>query len=827
MNVGMRGTPAQSGRAGGGLGSRPWAKRLRGLVASVAVIAALAGGFAGTSAAYAAPGDPFPAADSLVFVAQQAPTQLYRATSDASGTVVFTPEGPQSAVTYNAVSYRTADNYLYGVVTTASTGFPVGALVRIGQGGVVTRVGTSVIASGQNVGAFGADGSLYTLSGNSTTMYVTNAGTGANVRTITLNASPTISDMTYANGYFWGITNSTTTAPRVVRINPSNGAVTSFAAPAGVTGDNYGAAWTFGNGNLGFSANTSGTVYQIAVTSPAATTPTFRVVASSAGPSSTGNDGAASPGLPTDLAISKTGPVALIPGGTVTYTLTVRNNGTGNSSGFVVNDTVPATLTNVASPDPACTVTGNAVRCVGGRLLAGATTTYTITASIPANIASGVTNTATVTANEEDPTPGNNTSTTAAVIARIGLVKHAGTAIDVNTNGLTDAGDTIAYTFDVTNTGQIALSAITVNDPKIGAVTCPQADLAVGATATCSAATPYTITTGDVTGGAVENTATATGTTPDGDDITSTPSTTSTPTTAPNPRIAIVKSASEPATSAAGESVAYSFLVTNTGNVTLTAVTVHEEDFSGTGQVPTLDCPPEAATLAPAAQVTCTASYVLTQADIDAGTLTNTATATGTPPGGTPPVSSPSEAVVDFASSPALTLAKTATPELITAAGQEVTYSFLITNTGNVTLADVAAGETAFSGTGTPPTVICPAGAASLAPVATVTCTATYSATQADINAGQITNTAVATGTSPTGAVVTSEPSSAEVTVFAIMLPLTGGTSADEVVILGGSAMLIALIIAIWHLRRLRRRVAALALSTHPGPTDPLNDSSH
>src|SRR6185436_10594056 len=97
------------------------------------------------------------------------------------------------------------------------------------------------------------------------------------------------------------------------------------------------------------------------------------------------------------------------------------------------------------------------------------------------------------------------------------------------------------------------------------------------------------------------------------------------------------------------------------------------------------------------------------------------------------------------APAPALTVAKSATPTTFNAAGEQISYSFLVTNTGNVTLAPVSVAETAFTGTGPAPTVVCPTGAASLAPAATVTCTATYTATQADVDAGQINNTAVAT----------------------------------------------------------------------------------
>ncbi|MFI9628775.1 hypothetical protein [Streptomyces sp. NPDC052042] len=92
-------------------------------------------------------------------------------------------------------------------------------------------------------------------------------------------------------------------------------------------------------------------------------------------------------------------------------------------------------------------------------------------------------------------------------------------------------------------------------------------------------------------------------------------------------------------------------------------------------------------------------------------------------------------------------------------AGEEITYSFAVTNTGNVTLKDVKVKEGEFTGTGKLGEVVCPAEAASLAPSATVTCTATYTVTQADVDAGSITNAATATGTPTTGEVPVS-PSS-------------------------------------------------------------------
>ena len=74
--------------------------------------------------------------------------------------------------------------------------------------------------------------------------------------------------------------------------------------------------------------------------------------------------------------------------------------------------------------------------------------------------------------------------------------------------------------------------------------------------------------------------------------------------------------------SAAGESVAYEFVVTNTGNVTLTAITVTDVLTAPAGPALTVVCP--VTTLAPAASTTCTATYTVTQADVDAGSIANT-----------------------------------------------------------------------------------------------------------------------------------------------------------------------------------------------------------
>ncbi|MFC1436124.1 beta strand repeat-containing protein [Streptacidiphilus sp. N1-3] len=337
---------------------------------------------------------------------------------------------------------------------------------------------------------------------------------------------------------------------------------------------------------------------------------------------------------------------------------------------------------------------------------------------------------------------------------------------------ITAAGQNVAYSFLVTNTGNVALSGVSVAETAFSGTgatpvaTCPAgaASLAPGASVTCTAS--YPATQADINAGRITNTAVASGTPPSGTAVTSPPSSATVTATA-NPALLVVKSVDATQLNVTGQVLHYSFVVTNTGNVTLHTVTVTDTAFSGTGTPPVITCPAGAASLAPAASVTCTASYTLNQADIDAGKVTNTATSTGTPPTGPPVTSPPSTVTVPNVPKPSLSVVKSAVPTTVTAAGQNVDYSFLVTNTGNVTLHTVTVADTAFSGTGTPPVITCPAGAAAMAPGASVTCTASYSVTQPDINAGKVTNTAVATGTPPTGPAVDSPPSSATVTATA------------------------------------------------------------
>ena len=347
----------------------------------------------------------------------------------------------------------------------------------------------------------------------------------------------------------------------------------------------------------------------------------------------------------------------------------------------------------------------------------------------------------------------------------------AGTITVVKTadvTAITTVGQTVTYSFKVTNTGPVTLTNINVTDlqaspatqANLSVITCPLTTLAAGASTTCTAT--YVVTQADLNSGSLKDTAIAHGTTPTGTTVDSPPSTVTIP-AVQTPKITVVKSAAEASFATVGDVVHYSFLVTNTGNVTLTGITVTDVQASPATQanLSAITCPVTA--LAAGASTTCTATYTITQTDLDHGNVKDAATSHGTPPTGGPVDSPPSTVTVPAVQGPALSVVKKATETKFTAVGDVVHYSFLVTNTGNVNLTSINVTDVQTS----PATqanlsaVTCPVTA--LAPQASTTCTATYTVTQGDLTNGNVKDTAVANGTPPTGTPVDSPPSTVTV----------------------------------------------------------------
>jgi uncharacterized repeat protein (TIGR01451 family) len=89
--------------------------------------------------------------------------------------------------------------------------------------------------------------------------------------------------------------------------------------------------------------------------------------------------------------------------------------------------------------------------------------------------------------------------------------------------------------------------------------------------------------------------------------------------------------------------------------------------------------------------------------------------------------------------------------------GDEIPYEFVVTNSGDTTINNIAVDDPKVR------PVTCPV--TSLAPTETVTCTAVYRVTAADVAHGSVDNTATASGTGPNGETVNSPPDSESVPV--------------------------------------------------------------
>jgi LysM repeat protein len=134
--------------------------------------------------------------------------------------------------------------------------------------------------------------------------------------------------------------------------------------------------------------------------------------------------------------------------------------------------------------------------------------------------------------------------------------------------------------------------------------------------------------------------------------------------------------------------------------------------------------------------LSCSGTYTITQLDLDTGSLTTIATASAS--GRVSPTVTTS---VPIEQARALTLSKTPDPLTYNSVGQTIIYSYVITNNGTVSLGPVQFTITddkigaAFN---------CGSGGTILSPGGTVSCSATYLTSQADLTAGSVINTAFA-----------------------------------------------------------------------------------
>jgi uncharacterized repeat protein (TIGR01451 family) len=171
-------------------------------------------------------------------------------------------------------------------------------------------------------------------------------------------------------------------------------------------------------------------------------------------------------GTSADLAISKTSAATVIAGANLTYTITVSNNGPSDAQAVSLSDLLPATETFVSQSQSGSDTftlshTGNQVSDTIATLPSGHSDSFTVTATVVANLVDGtqISNTASVSSSTPDPNPSNNSSTSTTTVktpADLAVTKTGPAAVV--------AGAPMAYTITVTNNGPSDAQAVSLSD---------------------------------------------------------------------------------------------------------------------------------------------------------------------------------------------------------------------------------------------------------------------------------------------------------------------------------------------------------------------------
>lgn len=349
------------------------------------------------------------------------------------------------------------------------------------------------------------------------------------------------------------------------------------------------------------------------------------------------------------------------------------------------------------------------------------------------------------------------------------LEKTVSAPAAANDNGASlGLGDAITYTFMITNTGESTIESIVLDDEMLGlaGATCGESTLEAGAATGCQHI--HTITADDVEAGEIENQAIVTGTDAqdntveaqavalltgiaddeedaapgEGEAIAEDDETVEIP---QNPDLTFDKSFTgfldmdDNDELSLNDVISYTFTITNTGNVTLGQIALSDELL----ELEEIVC--EESSLAPEASASCVYTYTVIQDDMSAGEIYNQAVVTAVAPDDEE-ITVQDDETVEIPHNPALALEKSFAGYIDLDDNGElslndvITYSFTLTNTGNVALDPVTLDDPLLELEG----ITC--GESSLQPGESASCEHTYMITQEDVDAGEVYNQATATG---------------------------------------------------------------------------------
>lgn len=462
------------------------------------------------------------------------------------------------------------------------------------------------------------------------------------------------------------------------------------------------------------------------------------------------------------------------PGDVLTYTVTVTNTGDDTLHDVALTDSMEEVLSDIAYDRETETLAPLESLIM--------TAKYTITQE---DINKGIViNKAEVTAKDPEDTEvssNDEAETKLEQIASCAVTKKA-SATKIS-SAEARPGFEIRYDFTASNTGNSTLTDVTFTDEMLEKaeteITWDWNDKGIlHPGQTISGYAVYTLTQDDISAGKVMNIIIMNAKDPKGNpveparaEVTTTVEKTASHT--------IMKTADKELIEKAktGDIVSYTIVYKNTGNVVLKDISFTDEmlkeadidiqwDWSAT------ESRGETKSLSPGESVTGKATYKITQSDIDTGKITNTILAYASDPDGNPlePVSG--EVTTQVVQTSKITVKKSVDKASLNnpKEGAVLTYTFSIANNGGTTLRDIKLVDS-LSGHGLSEIKMnYPDISHELKPGITMTASATYTLTAADIKAGRVLNSVYVTARDPAGKDVTSEKS--EVTTK-IIVPVT------------------------------------------------------
>ncbi len=426
-------------------------------------------------------------------------------------------------------------------------------------------------------------------------------------------------------------------------------------------------------------------------------------------------------------------------GDIVQYTLVVTNNGSANLTNVKIEDPLISPslkICDFVAPGAQCILTG----------------IYEVQ---PSDLGTTLKNEASSSSDQTDMIV--DSSTVIIPEPKLEFEKSIGVlANDFDGDNQITANDSVEYTFEVRNTGTANINGIQLNDELIYMSSSECSFLS--ANMSCFITAKYAVTQEDMDRGFIKNVAHISSTQLDDKTDSST-------TVLPFlPLIELTKNVSDPSVEMGasslftdqGDAINYTFVVKNTGTVTINQIQISDDGpeilgQQGSNPLSAITC--DKNVLAPNDSATCTAIYILSNDDLLRGVgvvngVSNNAKAQGVDPRMDPLMTNMDTAMTTIQEYPAIELKKEALPledtngDGIIWAGDIVKYRFTIDNVGNTQLDNISITDLKI----TDP-IDCDASI--LLPGQSTVCTGTYLLTEAEVEDLIVENTATVQGVSP------------------------------------------------------------------------------